>query len=177
MNLKILIFKCIIRLKFSKLNLSAVDLLVLDFDGVMTDNKVIVSQNGDESVVCWRGDGVGIEKLKSIGVRVIIVSTESNNVVKARAHKLGIECRQKIIDKGDEIKKICSQYKINLSNVCFLGNDVNDISGLRLVGFPMGVADAHKDIYPFVKFITKKRGGLGVVREICDLIFHSKNNL
>lgn len=174
LNLKILFRKYITRLKFNKGDLGVVELLVLDFDGVLTDNKVTVSQDGSESVVCWRGDGVGIDKLKSIGVRVIIVSTETNSVVKARANKLAIECRQKIIDKGHEINEICNEYKIKPSNVAFLGNDINDISGLRVVGFPMGVADAHCDIYPFIKFITKNKGGLGGVREVCELIYGAK---
>ncbi len=177
MNLKILFYKYITRLKFNKSNLEAVELLILDFDGVLTDNKVIVSQDGDESVVCWRGDGVGVDKLKSIGVRTIIVSTETNSVVKVRANKLGIECRQKISDKGYEINQICSEYKIKPNNVVFLANDINDISGLRAVGFPMGVSDAHRDIYPFIKFITKTKGGLGGVREVCELIYDAKKSV
>ena len=177
MNLKTLFSKYIIRQRFNKKDLGAVELLVLDFDGVMTDNKVIVSESGVESVVCYRGDGIGISKLKSIGVQVIIVSTETNGVVKARADKLGIEFRQKITDKGCEINKICSEYKVKPSNVVFLGNDANDIPGLRVVGFPMGVADAHYAIFPYIKFITRKKGGLGSVREVCELIYEVKRPL
>lgn len=177
LNLKTLFNKYIIRLRLNKKDLGAVELLVLDFDGVMTDNKVIVSESGVESVVCWRGDGIGIGKLKSIGVQVIIVSTETNGVVKARANKLGIEFRQKITDKGHEINKICNEYKIKLKNVVFLGNDANDIPGLRVVGFPIGVADAHYVIFPYIKFITKKKGGLGSVREVCELIYEAKKPL
>lgn len=176
LNLKTWFNKCIVNLKFKKTRLGVVELLVLDFDGVLTDNKVVVTQDGIESVICWRGDGLGIAKLKSIGVRVIIVSTEVNNVVKARANKLGIECRQNIADKGNEIEKICNDYTIKPINVVFLGNDINDISGFRMVGFPMGVADAHYDIYPFIKFITKNKGGMGAVREVCELIYGAKKD-
>lgn len=174
MRLKTLIDKCFIRLGLQKRRLSAVKLLVLDFDGVLTDNKVIVSEDGAESVICWRGDGIGIGKLKSLGIQIIIVSSEINAVVKVRANKLGLEFRQNISDKGQEISEICNDYNIDLSNVVFLGNDINDIPGLMVVGFPMGVADAHIAIYPYIKYITQNKGGKGAVREVCELIYDAK---
>ncbi len=175
LSLKILVNKLVIRTKFFKRKrLNSVELLVLDFDGVMTDNKVIVSQDGAESVSCWRSDGVGLEKLKLLGVRIIVLSTEKNPVVNARANKLGLECRQGIIDKGIEILNICDYYKINLLNVVFLGNDINDLSGFKVVGYPMCVADSHPDIYPYVIYMSKNKGGSGAVREISDLIYEAK---
>ena len=152
----------------------SVQLVVFDFDGVFTDNTVYVSQDGSESIRCWRSDGLGLSRLKNVGVHSFIVSTEKNPVVTARAKKLKIGCKQGVEDKAEVIKEICFELGVELKRVMFVGNDINDIPALKLVGLPVGVADAYKEILPYIKMQTSKSGGFGAVREVCDLIFHAK---
>ena len=150
-----------------------VKLVLFDFDGVFTDNMVTVDQNGVESVCCSRSDGLGLSRLAEVGIQAYIVSTEDNPVVTVRANKLKLPVRQSIYDKEQAVQEICSELSVDLKNTMFVGNDINDISALRIVGFPVGVADAYPEILPFVRIITEKKGGNGAVREICDYIYHA----
>jgi len=155
--------------------LSRVRLVVFDFDGVFTDNSVYVSQDGSESVRCWRSDGLGLARLKDIGIPAYIISTEINPVVAARAAKLKLPYKQGVADKGAEILLICDQLQIDPQLTMYVGNDINDIPAFQSVGVPIGVADACSEIYPYIRYQTQKKGGYGAVREICDLIYNVKN--
>jgi YrbI family 3-deoxy-D-manno-octulosonate 8-phosphate phosphatase len=155
--------------------LASIQLVVFDFDGVFTDNTVYVAQDGVESVRCWRSDGLGLSRLRSIGVQTFIVSTETNPVVTARANKLKIPCKQGIEDKAVAILETCRELGISPAQTMFVGNDINDIPAFKSIGVPVAVADAHPEVYPFVLFRTEKPGGFGAVREVCDLIFHARN--
>jgi len=155
---------------------SKIKIVVFDFDGVFTNNKVIVNELGLEAVICNRSDGIGLSRLKSIGVKSFIISTEKNKVVLKRAEKLKIKCYNNIHDKSKILKNICNEENVNLKDVCFVGNDINDIPALEICGFPVGVKDSYDEIKPYIKFITKNKGGEGAVREICDLIFFQKKN-
>jgi YrbI family 3-deoxy-D-manno-octulosonate 8-phosphate phosphatase len=147
-----------------------VSLLVLDFDGVLTDDRVYLNQDGVESVAAHRGDGMGIARLRESGVEVIILSKEKNPVVKARADKLGIQAFHGIDDKENKLTEILKEKKIPGSEVVYLGNDVNDLPCFPLVGLAAAVADSHPDVLNEAGLITRKKGGFGAVRELCDLI-------
>jgi YrbI family 3-deoxy-D-manno-octulosonate 8-phosphate phosphatase len=149
---------------------SDIDLVILDFDGVLTDNRVYVMEDGREAVACHRGDGWGIGILGQAGIEVMILSTESNPVVSARATKLGIECLQGCDDKASAMSGIINRKKVNPSRVMYVGNDTNDASAMALVGHPAAPADAHPSILRIAKTVTKAKGGYGVVREIADLL-------
>lgn len=155
--------------------LASVQLIVFDFDGVFTDNTVYVNQNGIESVRCWRSDGLGLSRLQDLGVKTFIISTESNPVVTVRANKLKIACKQGVKDKALALLDICDELRINPKHTMFVGNDINDIPAFNSVGFPVAVADAYSEVTPHILFRTKKPGGFGAVREVCDLIFYAKN--
>lgn len=157
-----------------ELAFSSVELAIFDFDGVFTDNSVYVSETGVESVKCSRSDGIGLSRLSDIGVLTLILSTESNPVVSQRAKKLQLDCKQDIKDKKNEILALSRELSIDLKNILFLGNDVNDLEALKVVGLPVAVADAYEEILPHVHYRTKKNGGHGAVREVCDLIYSSK---
>jgi YrbI family 3-deoxy-D-manno-octulosonate 8-phosphate phosphatase len=158
-------------------DLNRIELLIFDFDGVFTDNTVVVDSHGVESVTCWRGDGLGISRAKSLNLKMVIISTETNSVVGHRANKLGLPFLQAIHDKESAIIEYASKVGVSLLNVLFLGNDINDIPGFRIVGFPVAVADASPEVFPFVRYQTQIRGGRGAVREICDLIYGSRQKL
>jgi 3-deoxy-D-manno-octulosonate 8-phosphate phosphatase (KDO 8-P phosphatase) len=155
--------------------LSSVRLIAFDFDGVFTDNTVYVTQDGIESVRCWRSDGLGLSRLRSIGVQVFILSTEANPVVSARAHKLKLPCKQVVEDKAAALLEICEELNISPEKTMFVGNDINDIPAFRSIGVPVAVADAYPEIYPYVLYRTQKLGGFGAVREICDLVYNARN--
>jgi N-acylneuraminate cytidylyltransferase len=144
--------------------------LVLDFDGVFTDDKVIVSQDGTEAVRCSRSDGMGIGMLKKTGLPVWVLSTESNPVVQVRTSKLGIPCRQGLKDKGQALKQLLQEQGYDPLEVVYVGNDVNDLPCLEMVGCAVAVADAHPDILAQVDLVLEHRGGHGAIREICEMI-------
>lgn len=155
--------------------LEKIELVIFDFDGVFTDNAVWISTTGVETVRCSRSDGLGLAKLRSIGLPMHILSTETNAVVTVRANKLKLPVRQGVEDKADGFLAICAEYGVAPSNTAFLGNDINDIPALKLAGIPIAVGDAHEDILPFVLFKTNQPGGHGAVRELCDQIHRIKS--
>ena len=144
-------------------------LIAFDFDGVFTDNTVYVFEDGREAVLCNRSDGIGLKKLKSMGIESIVLSTEINPVVSVRCRKLGIACLQNTHDKFTALKRIMIKHNLTLEETAFVGNDVNDLECLASVGFPVAVNDAHKAILKYARYITKLPGGHGAVREVCDL--------
>jgi YrbI family 3-deoxy-D-manno-octulosonate 8-phosphate phosphatase len=149
--------------------LSTIRLVVFDFDGVMTDNGVYVSEDGRESVRCDRSDGLGLERLAATGIATLILSTEINPVVSARAAKLKIPCIQGQRDKLAALCAFANTHGIPLEQVAYVGNDVNDAACLKAVGLPMVVADAWPDVLPLARYRTSRPGGRGAVREICEL--------
>tara|TARA_Y100001978_G_scaffold198491_1_gene211009 strand:+ start:32 stop:511 length:480 start_codon:yes stop_codon:yes gene_type:complete len=153
---------------------SNVKLALFDFDGVFTDNNVYITENGKEIVKCNRSDGIGISRIKKIGIKCYVISSEKNIVVEKRCQKLNINFKQNVLDKKIAVLDICKENNIEPENTLFLGNDINDIPALKSVGFPVAVADAFLEIEEFVKFKTKAKGGQGAVREVCDIIFRSK---
>lgn len=150
--------------------LGRVRLVVFDFDGVFTDNTVSVSQDGVESVRCWRGDGLGIAKLKQAGIDTVIVSKETNPVVSVRSRKLAMRCVQGCDDKLSAVRTLAAEFGVALEDVAFVGNDINDLACLDAVGLPIVVQDAHHDVLGAAVYRTTAPGGRGAVREVCDRI-------
>ena len=144
------------------------DLLVYDFDGVMTDNRVLIFQDGTEAVFVNRSDGWGIAQLREGGFRQIILSTETNQVVSARAKKLKIEVYQGSSNKANDLIAYCQSNSIRLANVLYVGNDMNDLEAMKLIGFPVAPADAHPEVLRIAKYVTKARGGEGVIKELSE---------
>lgn len=145
-------------------------LLVLDFDGVLTDNRVLVDAEGVEFVACDRGDGWGIARLREGGCEVVVISTETDGVVGARCRKLGIECVQGCDDKLGVLKDLGRRRGLTAAEIGYVGNDVNDVECMRWVGFPVAVADARPEAVAVARLITRRRGGRGAVREVADWI-------
>lgn len=152
--------------------LKSLKLAIFDFDGVFTDNLVYISELGIESVVCSRSDGIGIARISSIGIVNYVISSETNPVVEKRCEKLNISLLQGVIDKKNAVLKVCQKFNVKPEECLFLGNDINDIPALEMVGIPVAVADAYPEILEHVIYKTSKKGGKGAVREICDIIFN-----
>ncbi|PYO09576.1 MAG: 3-deoxy-D-manno-octulosonate 8-phosphate phosphatase [Gemmatimonadetes bacterium] len=146
-----------------------VRVVAFDFDGVFTDNTVYVSEKGEESVRCWRGDGLGLQKLAAAGIESFILSTETNAVVAMRAKKLKSLCFHGVADKLEELTRLVAERGVDLSETAYVGNDINDADCLRAVGLAIVVADAHPDVMGIAHYVTRRAGGRGAVREVCDL--------
>ena len=149
-------------------------LIVYDFDGVMTDNKVYVDQSGREMVQVNRADGLGVSEIKKLGIEQIIISTEKNSVVSARASKLSIPCLQGIENKKDVLINYCKKNDINLKNIAYVGNDINDKEAMKIVGYSFCPVDAHGSIKKISNHILDTKGGNGVIRELLDFINNKK---
>ena len=148
-------------------------LIAFDFDGVFTDNMVYVFEDGREAVRCTRADGIGLSKLKRLGIYSVIISTETNPVVSARARKLNIQCVQGVEDKHAALESILHEHSLTPEQAAFVGNDINDLPCLTVVALPIVVQDAHPDVLPYARYQTKSRGGYGAVREVCDLFAYT----
>jgi len=143
--------------------------IVFDFDGVFTNNKVIVHEDGREAVICDRGDGLGIAQLKRLNIPLLVLSTEKNSVVQIRCKKLGITCKHKVSEKITVLKEWLHENKLHPTNVIYVGNDVNDLPCMRFVGCGIAVGDAYPEVKASAKIILTASGGNGAIRELCDL--------
>ncbi|MFF1878233.1 cytidylyltransferase domain-containing protein [Leifsonia sp. NPDC058230] len=147
-----------------------VDAVVTDFDGVHTDDRASVHTDGTETVVVNRRDGMGVRLLREAGVPVLILSTETNPVVAARAAKLRVEVLHGVDDKATALREWAAASGIPLDRVAYLGNDINDLGALGIVGWPLAVADAHPLVIGAARRVLDRRGGDGAVRELADLV-------
>lgn len=148
-----------------------IEAVVFDFDGVMTDNAVYISENGKESVRCDRGDGWGIARLRDSGIRMAVMSTEENPVVQARCNKLKLECFHQLgNNKLERFNTWCDEHQLNIANTIYIGNDANDIDCLLAAGVGIVPADAHKSAKRAADLVLTTNGGNGAVRELCDMV-------
>ncbi|MEA3325864.1 MAG: acylneuraminate cytidylyltransferase [Chloroflexota bacterium] len=147
-----------------------ISLIVFDFDGVMTDNRVWVDQSGVESVAAHRGDGTGIEMLLEAGFKGVIISSEPNPVVAARARKIGLPYFHGVGDKAQTLSAYLEETGINPEETIYVGNDVNDLPCFEIAACAVVVSDAHPDVRRKADQMLTRPGGYGAVREVCDLI-------
>jgi len=154
--------------------LDQIQLVVSDFDGVMTDDQVSVDQQGVESVRCSRSDGLGIALLRKAGIPLIVLSTETNPVVQKRCDKLGIECIQGVHNKRQAMETLSGKMNIPLSNIAYVGNDVNDLPAMDVCGLAAAPANAHPAVLQKAHVRLEKSGGHGAVREFCEKFIQVK---
>lgn len=147
--------------------------VVFDFDGVMTDGMVWVTQEGQEIVQVSRKDGLGIEMLKAAGIRIGVLSKETNPVVAARCAKLGISCYQGVDDKA---KKLLEEFSWILGQTLYMGDDLNDLECIKLAGFGVTVADGHPACKSAAQYVARRKGGKHAVREVCDLLLEARRD-
>ncbi len=155
-----------------KLSLNDIDVLIFDFDGVLTNNYVYVDEIGKEWVSCNRADGLAFDVLKKLKKPVFIVSTEKNPVVSARARKLGVPVIQSVRNKATEVAKLLNNNGFSFSRTLYVGNDLNDFRVMQLCGYTVCPSNSHKQIRNIATFVTKTVGGDGVVRELLEEIFN-----
>jgi YrbI family 3-deoxy-D-manno-octulosonate 8-phosphate phosphatase len=151
-----------------------IELIICDFDGVITDNKVWTDQDGREMVAAYRSDSPRISELRAKGTDVMIISSEPNTVVAARAKKMGVEAIHGVglQDKGRVMREVLAQKNIPAENVIYIGNDLNDLPCFEVAGWSVAVADAFPEVIRAADHVLTKAGGQGALRELCDLILN-----
>lgn len=147
-----------------------IDAVVLDFDGTQTDDRVLIDAWGRETVAVHRGDGLGVAALRRAGLPVLILSTETNPVVAARARKLRVPVVQGVDRKDLALRQWCEERTVAPERVLYVGNDVNDLPCFDLVGWPVAVAGAHDAVRAAARSVTSASGGNGAIREIASWI-------
>lgn len=150
------------------ISIDELDALVFDFDGVLTNNKVHIDQDGKEWVSCNRGDGLGFDVLRKLNKPAYILSTEKNSVVAARAKKLKIPALQGITDKVKALITLTEKEGYTLDKILYVGNDLNDFRVMQLCGYSMCPVDSHPKIKQIASLTLCTRGGEGVVRELLE---------
>lgn len=144
--------------------------IVFDFDGVFTDNRVLTLQDGTEAVFCSRSDGMGIEMLHKSGMPMVVISKERNPVTAARCAKLGLDVVQGVDDKVPAMTAWLAERDLDPARTFYVGNDVNDLPCMRLVGCAVAVADAHPAVLGEADLVLPEIGGNGAVRFLADAI-------
>ncbi len=152
-----------------KQKLSSLKMIIFDFDGVLTNNKVTLNHNGEESVTCNRSDGLAIEILRK-KYKILVLSSEKNKVVEHRCKKLKIKVIHGVKSKVTVLKKVMVKEKIKKSQVLYVGNDINDKECLDYVKYPYVVKDSTREIIQGGYNILESKGGEGVVRELLSII-------
>ncbi len=151
-----------------------IKMVISDFDGVMTDGRVWVDEKGKETVAASRSDSMRIRELRERGIEVMILSSEVNRVVKARATKMGIDAIHglSLSEKGEVLKKFLAEKNLDASQIVYLGNDFNDLPCFEVAGWTVAVADAYPEVLRAADYVLKTPGGYGALRELCDLILN-----
>ena len=157
------------------INLKYLKTFFIDFDGVLTNNRVIVNEKGIESVICSRSDGLYSDMLKkNFLIDIIIISSEKNNVVKTRAKKMNLSCVNGITDKLNFINKYIKDKNLKFKNLAYIGNDLNDFKAMKNCYTRMCPSDAVSEIKKISNFVLKTRGGDGVLREVYNEFIKKK---
>lgn len=145
-----------------------VGLVVFNFDGVFADNSVWVFDDGREAVRCTRADSIGLSRLRKLGIKTAILSTEINPLAGIRVRKMGIDCLQGCSDKGGEFRWMVEKRGIPLSQTAYVGNDLNELPALAIAGFPIAVVGSLREVLDHALWETTQ--GEAAVREVCGLI-------
>jgi len=150
------------------MKLNDLDAIIFDFDGVLTDDRVYVDQDGREMVCCNRRDGLGFDVLRRTSLKLFILSTERNLVVSRRGEKLQVPVYQGSGNKVESLSKMSQTHGFELNRALFVGNDLNDYDAMRACGFSVCPADSHPQICDIAGVVLKANGGAGVVRELVE---------
>jgi len=164
-----------LRKKSWKKRAKRIRLLLLDVDGVMTDGRLGFDGAGREFKSFYARDGIGIRLIQRAGLRVGILSGRRARVVELRARELGIDLLlQKVQDKARGLKEILKKEKLRPDQICYVGDDLVDLPVLTRVGLAVAVADAAPEVKAMAHVLTRKPGGMGAVREVCEILLKAQ---
>ena len=150
-------------------------LLCVDVDGVLTDAGMYYGPDGEVLKKFNTRDGMGLARVREAGVAVAIISGEDSAIVHARATKLKIDdVFSGVSNKLEKVQSLCARQMLELVEVAYIGDDLNDLSAMECVGLACAVADAAEPVKAIAHYVTQRRGGDGAVREVCELIIAAK---
>lgn len=153
-----------------------IKLLITDSDGVLTDGGMYYSENGDELKKFNTKDGMGVQLLRESGINTVIISGESVEIVRRRGKKLNIEeMHLGVKEKAPLVQELAKKYNIELNQIAYIGDDVNDLESIRMVGFGCSVFDGMEEVKNASSYVTKVKGGQGALREVAELILKAKS--
>jgi 3-deoxy-D-manno-octulosonate 8-phosphate phosphatase (KDO 8-P phosphatase) len=156
---------------------SAIRLLVLDVDGVLTDGRLYFTAQGETLKAFHVRDGSGIAQLRNAGLTVAIISGRSSPMVSARMQELGVmHVHQGIKDKHSALQNLMNELQLSATQVACVGDDTPDLPMFNIAHLACAVADAHASVRAQAHYITQLTGGIGAVREVCDLILQAQAN-
>jgi YrbI family 3-deoxy-D-manno-octulosonate 8-phosphate phosphatase len=150
--------------------------VIFDFDGVITNNLVHLDENGTETVVCSRSDGMGIQMLRAVGIQLLILSKERNQVVTLRGKKLEVEVIQGCDNKRERLAEWLAEHHLQPSEAVYMGNDINDFECMEYVGLSVAPADVHPSVETVTMWKMGSKGGYGAVRELADALLLGRTN-
>jgi len=152
-----------------------IKLLLLDVDGVLTDGRIIYDSRGHDLKLFDVHDGLGVYILGKVGIKTILITAKGSRAIIPRARDMHVErVFENISPKTAVLDKILKKYKVDISEVCFVGDDLVDLCLMKKVGFPVAVFNAAPEIKQAASYITLREGGRGAVREIAELILKSQ---
>jgi 3-deoxy-D-manno-octulosonate 8-phosphate phosphatase (KDO 8-P phosphatase) len=152
-----------------------IELLILDVDGVLTDGRIVLTEQGEETKIFYTRDGQGLKMLIQAGVDVVLISGRHSRAVDFRAKDLGItEVYQGVKDKETLCAQIMERKQVTKGEICCIGDDLPDLPLFRYAGLSVAVADAAPELQEAATLVTTKGGGQGAVREMCELILKAK---
>jgi YrbI family 3-deoxy-D-manno-octulosonate 8-phosphate phosphatase len=152
-----------------------VRLLCVDVDGVLTDAGMYYGPDGEVLKKFNTRDGMGLARVREHGVAVAIISSEESAIVHARAAKLKIDdVFSGAVNKRIAIDELCARHGLQLDQVAFIGDDLNDLPALECVGLACAVADAAEPVQAIAHYVTQRRGGDGAVREVCEFLIAAR---
>ena len=161
--------------KVSRKLLSQIRLFATDVDGVLTDAGMYYAESGDEWKKFNTRDGMGLKLLQRAGIITAIVTQERTKLVARRAEKLAIpELHQGVMDKLSCIREMAARHELTLSQVTYIGDDINDLEALKEVGFSASPADGMPQVAAVVDYVCQKKGGEGAVREVVEMILEAQ---
>lgn len=150
------------------MDFSQIKLIAMDVDGVLTDGGMYYFENGGEAKKFSARDGMAIKLIKEKGIKVVFITQENTMIVERRAKKLGVLVIQGVEDKVVELKKLCSELNTGFGEVAYVGDDVNDIRALGIVGIAICPRDAVEEVRKICHIVTDAKGGEGVIREVYE---------
>lgn len=157
---------------------SRVELVVFDVDGVLTDGRLYLGDDGTEFKAFHVRDGHGFMLLRAAGIKVAVLSGRRSTAVTRRMEELQVDMhRQGCQHKDQDFIELLQHFGIDAKATAYLGDDVIDLPALRLAGLPVAVADAHPTVRTAARWITTLPGGRGAARELCDLIINAREGI
>jgi 3-deoxy-D-manno-octulosonate 8-phosphate phosphatase (KDO 8-P phosphatase) len=152
-----------------------VKLLLLDVDGVLTDGRIIYDSRGHDMKFFDVHDGLGVYMLKRSGIHTALITAKGSRAIRPRAKDMRVATVfENIFPKTDVLPKIKRQFKVGAQEMCFVGDDLVDLSLMKKVGFPVAVFNAAAEIKQAASYITIRHGGRGAVREVAELILKAQ---